>query len=120
MSEHNDLGKQGEEMAAVYLKKAGYEILGRNLFFRKAELDIVARQGDELVFVEVKTRTKGTMMSPEQAVDARKQRFIIEGAASYIEQSDFDLDARFDIISVIINGQESEIDHIENAFYPSI
>jgi|ERR1017187_2184996 putative endonuclease len=119
MSEHNDTGKEGETIAANYLKSKGYEILGRNLFFRKAELDIVARKGNDLVFVEVKTRSKGTMMSPEQAVDKRKQKFIIEGAAAYVEQSDLDLDARFDIISVILNGADTEIDHIESAFYPS-
>ncbi len=120
MSEHNDVGKAGEEMAAIYLKKEGYEILGRNLFFRKAELDIVARKGNDLVFVEVKTRSKGSILSPEQAVDYRKQKFIIEGAAAYIDKEDLDLDARFDIVSIILNGADSEIDHIENAFYPSI
>ncbi len=119
MSEHNEVGKQGEDIAAAYLQQQGYELLGRNLFFRKAELDIVARKGGDLVFVEVKTRSKGALMSPEQAVDYRKQKFIIEGAAAFIEQSDLDLDARFDIISIVLNGDDSEIDHIENAFYPS-
>ena len=119
MSEHNEVGKEGENLAVAYLKKEGYLILGRNLFFRKAELDIVARKGNDLVFVEVKTRTKGSLLSPEQAVDYRKQKFIIEGASAYIEKEDLDLDARFDIISVVINGNDSEIDHIENAFYPS-
>lgn len=120
MSEHNEVGKEGENRAAVYLQNEGYEILGRNLFFRKAELDIVARKGNDLVFVEVKTRSKGSMMSPEQAVDKRKQKFIIEGAAAYIDQEDYDLDARFDIISIVLDGEFTTIDHIENAFYPSI
>ena len=120
MSEHNEVGKEGENRAAVYLQQEGYVILGRNLFFRKAELDIVARKGNDLVFVEVKTRSKNSMMSPEQAVDKRKQRFIIEGASDYIDKSDLDLDARFDIISIVLDGEFTTIDHIENAFYPSI
>ncbi|MEI6817249.1 MAG: YraN family protein [Bacteroidota bacterium] len=120
MSEHNDLGKQGEDMACQHLCKNGYEVLGRNLFFRKAELDIVAKKGNDLVFVEVKTRTKGSLMSPEQAVDMRKQRLIIEAASDYIEKMDVDMDARFDIISVVVNGSESTIEHIESAFFPSI
>jgi len=119
MSEHYDLGKAGETIAANFLKKEGYEILGRNLFFKKAELDIVARKGNDLVFVEVKTRTQGSLMSPEQAVDWKKQKMIIAGAADYVEQSDLDLDARFDIITVVVNGSDSKIEHIEGAFYPS-
>jgi putative endonuclease len=120
MSEHYDLGIAGETIAANYLKKEGYEILGRNLFFKKAELDIVARKGNDLVFVEVKTRTQGSLMSPEQAVDWKKQKMIIAGAADYVEQSDLDLDARFDIITVVVNGSDSKIEHIEAAFYPSV
>ena len=65
MSEHNDLGKLGEKLAAEHLRKKGYDILVQNYFFGKAEVDIVARKDNQLVFVEVKTRQSSYLVDPE-------------------------------------------------------
>ncbi|MBD3285946.1 YraN family protein, partial [candidate division WOR-3 bacterium] len=67
------LGKHGEDAAAEFLRKQGYEIITRNFYTRWGELDIIARDGEEIVFVEVKTRTSISFARPEEGVDLRKQ-----------------------------------------------
>ncbi len=118
MAEHNELGKEGEDIAADYLEKKGYEILRRNYRFLKSELDIVAKCGNQLVVVEVKTRASRFMAGPEQTVTMKKQREIIRAANAFIEEYKIAYETRFDIISIILNSQEQEIEHLEDAFYP--
>ncbi|GHT60004.1 UPF0102 protein [Bacteroidia bacterium] len=120
MAEHNELGKDGESAAVTYLKKNGYEILHTNWQKGHFELDIVAKSEDELVFVEVKTRSEGSITDPEDAITNQKIRNIITAADIYIKFFDIDLPARFDIISVIGKSPDFEIDHIEDAFYPPV
>ena len=72
MAEHNEIGKQGEEVAVNYLLKNGYEIIERNYQARKAEIDIIARKGDWLIVVEVKTRSSIDFGNPEDFVDKKK------------------------------------------------
>ena len=119
MAQHNELGKAGETAATEYLKAKGYEICHVNWRKGSIELDIIARTADELVFVEVKTRN-GHWEAPEDAVNNAKIRRIISAADSYIKYFDIDLPARFDIISIIGNGPNFEIEHIEDAFYPPL
>ncbi|MBN2520457.1 MAG: YraN family protein, partial [Bacteroidales bacterium] len=73
-----------------------------------------------IVFVEVKTRNTNYFENPKEAVTRKKQRFIIEAANAYIEKYNIDLEARFDIVSIILQGAKYEIEHIEDAFYPMI
>jgi putative endonuclease len=120
MAEHNELGKDGELAAVAYLKENGYEILTTNWRKGHFELDIVAKTEDELVIVEVKTRSEGSITDPEDAVTNQKIRNIIAAADVYIKSFDIDLPARFDIISVIGKSPDFEIDHIEDAFYPPV
>ena len=120
MAEHNKLGKDGESAAVAYLKENGYEILHTNWRQGYCELDIVAKTEDELVIVEVKTRSEGSMTNPEDAVTNSKIRNIISAADVYIQFFGIDLPARFDIISVTGKGPLFEIDHIEDAFYPPV
>jgi putative endonuclease len=120
MAEHNELGKDGESVAVAYLKENGYEILHTNWRKGHLELDIVAKTEDELVIVEVKTRSGGSIIEPEDAVTNQKIRNIIAAADAYIKFFDIDLPARFDIISVIGKSPNFEIDHIEDAFYPPV
>jgi putative endonuclease len=120
MAEHNELGKDGESAAVAYLKENGYKILHTNWRKGHLELDIVAKTEDELVFVEVKTRSGGSITDPEDAVTNQKIRNIIAAADVYIKFFDIDLPARFDIISVIGKNSDFEIDHIEDAFYPPV
>ncbi|MDL2322381.1 YraN family protein [Bacteroidales bacterium OttesenSCG-928-A17] len=120
MADHNKLGKEGEQAAINYLKENGYRILHTNWQKGHLELDIVARTEEELVFVEVKTRSTGTIINPEDAVTNQKIRHLINAADIYIKCFDIELSPRFDIISVIGTGTEFEIDHIEDAFYPPV
>jgi putative endonuclease len=120
MAEHNVLGKDGESAAIDYLKENGYEILHTNWRRGHFELDVVARTEDELVIIEVKTRSEGSITNPEDAVTDQKIRNIVSATDFYIKYFDIDLPARFDIISVIGKQPYFEIDHIEDAFYPPV
>ncbi len=120
MADHNDLGKQGEELAVAFLKKQNYKILATNWRFGKEEIDIIACDKNEIVFAEVKTRGSQAFGAPETFVSNAKQRFIINAADAYLKKNDVDLEARFDVISVIIKNTEPEINHIISAFYPII
>ena len=120
MAEHNVLGKDGEAAAIIYLKENGYRILHTNWRCGYFELDIVAKTEDELVVIEVKTRSSGTITNPEDAVTNHKIKNTVAAADFYIKYFDIDLPARFDIISIIGKYPNFEIDHIEDAFYPPV
>lgn len=112
------LGQIGEATVAKYLKNNGYKILIQNYRCKLGEIDIIARDGSVLVFIEVKTRSGLNYGSPAAAVDARKQRQISRTAQCYMaEQRIFDSPARFDVVSVLCdNTSHQNIDHISNAF----
>ncbi|MCR5659066.1 MAG: YraN family protein [Bacteroidales bacterium] len=118
MAEHNDLGKQGEEIAVQYLTDKGYEILERNWRNRHKEIDIIAKDGKYLVIVEVKTRQSNAYGEPDIAVTRQKQRLLISAANAYLFRNKLDLETRFDIISIVFKGSEPVIEHIEDAFLP--
>lgn len=118
MAEHNELGKIGEETAAFYLEEKGYAIRERNWRKGHLELDIVAQQDAELVFVEVKTRATADFQEPQEAVDRKKIRRIVLAANAYIRQNDISLPIRFDIVTVVGDAGKFRIEHIEDAFYP--
>ena len=109
-------GKQGEKIAEEYLKNKGYEILERNFHYSKfAELDLVARLGNEIIFVEVKTRTTDTFGAPEEAVDYRKMQNIFIASKHYLKEKNIqNLKPRIDVIAIILNEKEFKIRHIEN------
>jgi len=118
MAEHNDLGKLGEEIAVKYLREKGFKILATNWRFGKDEIDIIAEKEKFLVIVEVKTRRSNVFGEPEVFVNAAKQRFLIRATQVYIERYNVELEARFDIVSIILNNNTKQIHHIEDAFYP--
>lgn len=118
MAEHNDLGKKGEELAVKYLSGQGYRILDTNWRAGSLELDIVARDGEFLVVVEVKTRQSDFFGEPEVAVDRQKQKLIIRAANIYILRKNITSETRFDIISIVIDQDQPRIHHIKDAFYP--
>ena len=120
MAKHNILGKEGEEMAAGYLEQEGYTILDRNWRCGHKELDLVVTRDDTIVFVEVKTRTGTEWGDPEDAVTDRKIRRIVNSADAYIRLNRIDMDARFDIISIVLEGGEFKVEHIEQAFLPPV
>lgn len=120
MTDSKKIGLDGEELAANYLEKKGYSILFRNWSFLHKEIDIIAEFNNELIIIEVKTRTAGYLISPLEAVNLRKQRFIIQAANLFIQKHNVNLEVRFDIVTVIFTKYNFEIEHIENAFYPKV
>lgn len=120
MATHNDLGKSGEAVAAKYLVEKGYTIITINWIYRKYEIDIIARNEEYIIFAEVKTRSSAHWGYPEDAVSEKKIRHIVEAADFYLKENDIDLPARFDVMSIIRNGKSFDIEHIEDAFLPSI
>jgi putative endonuclease len=117
MAEHNELGKQGEEMAVDYLQRHGYSILQTNFVFQKAEIDIIAQKGTILAVVEVKTRSSIEFGLPQDFVKPKKIQLLVKAINEYIIENDLDVDARFDIISIYKKGKEFEIEHLEDAFF---
>jgi putative endonuclease len=118
MAEHNKLGEIGEKIALTFLVELDYKIIETNWRQRKFEIDIIAKDKEEIVFIEVKTRSTKVFGDPEEAVTLKKQIHLIEGADCYIQENEIDLECRFDVISIILNEKNKEIKHIENAFYP--
>jgi putative endonuclease len=121
MSKAYDLGKEGERLAAEHLRKRGYSILAQNYSIAaKAEVDIVASKDDHVIFVEVKTRETEYLNDPALMVPMKKQRQIIKAADEFVKEKDLELPWRFDIISIVINKSVTKIEHIEDAFYPTL
>lgn len=120
MKEEHKTGAEGEAHAVQYLRSQGYEILETNWRFGQEEIDIIARNKDYLVIVEVKTRSSKAFGEPEAFVNRQKQRHLIKAAGAYIEKNGLDLEVRFDIASVMKHGEAYKVQLIENAFYPII
>lgn len=112
-------GSEGEKLAVKYLQDKGYFILETNWRSGHKEIDIIAKKEDELVIVEVKTRSSNFFELPEDAVTLKKQQFLIDATQKYIEKTNIDLDVRFDIIAITKKNNRFEIKHIENAFVPN-
>ena len=120
MTESHNLGKQGEDLAVKHLAHAGYKILRRNWRSGKLEIDIIAENKDFIVFAEVKTRSEDFLEDPRTAITREKQRSMIFAAENYIKWNNVDKESRFDVITVVKKGDSFVIDHIENAFYPTL
>jgi putative endonuclease len=113
------LGRQGEDLAHRYLQDKNYRIVARN--YRtpngSAELDIIARQGPTVVFVEVKSRESNEFGLPERNVDRDKRRNIIRGAYDFLRRSGHDpKQVRFDIVSITVGPEVTQLRHLENVF----
>jgi putative endonuclease len=115
MAQHNELGKRGEDAAVNYLIEKGYQILRRNYRYLKAEVDIIAKKDDIIIAVEVKTRTSNYFGNPQDFINQKKIQLLTAALDHYMQESNLDIEVRFDIISVIGN-KSFEIEHIEDAF----
>lgn len=120
MGKAHELGKKGEDIAIGHLRSLGYEILATNWFSSHLEIDIIARDGNELVIVEVKARGTDSYEHPSEAVSNKKIRFLVNAAEAYIQENNISMDTRFDVISIIFYGGGFEIEHFVNAFYPPV
>jgi putative endonuclease len=117
----DELGKKGEEIAVAYLKKEGYKILELNWRYGHKEIDIIARNGEEIVMVEVKTREGDYFEEPWEAVSLQKIRNIVEVAEAYLIGKKIDLETRFDVISIIFSDDVNyELTHFPGAFIPPV
>ena len=111
------IGKKGEQLAADYLMRKGYAILSRNYRFKQSEIDLICKAEGLLIFVEVKTRSSFKYGQPEAFVSCNQQNAIIRAAEEYLIEANWTNDIRFDIVSVYINDEEAEIEHLKDAFY---
>lgn len=122
MATTNDIGDRGENLAASVLRDTGYRILERNYRFGRNEVDLICydpREEGELVFVEVKTRTGTTFGPPEASVTAEKQRVLTEVAQAYLYEKDWEgAPSRFDVVGILLTGDDPQVEHYENAFLP--
>lgn len=120
MAKHIETGRTGEKIAEEYLREKGYEILETNWRFSKAEIDIIARDKDEmLVFIEVKTRSYDYFGAPEAFVTPKKESLLFDAANRYMEMINHDWEIRFDVIGIILKDIGNyQLKHTEDAFYP--
>jgi putative endonuclease len=114
------LGKNGEQEAVKFLRKKGLTIIELNWRTGKLEIDIIAKDNEELVIVEVKTRGTNAFGEPEVFVNKAKQNKLIKAANAYIQKVDFNGETRFDVIAITQQNSELMVKHIPNAFAPSI
>jgi len=115
--ERISLGKRGEEIAVAHLQAEGYHIEARNYRQKTGEIDIICRDGDTYVFVEVKTRQHGRFGHPTEAVTWRKQMQISRTATLYLQRrGQLDAPARFDVVGIILAEHGPEISHVIDAF----
>ena len=117
MALHNELGKQGEEMAVDFLLKSDYNILSRNYRYEKAEVDILAQKNGILAAIEVKTRSTNDFGNPQDFVKPKQIKNLVKAVDAYINEFELDLEVSFAIIA-IVNGKDSlTIEHLKDAFY---
>ncbi len=114
-------GRHAEQIAIEFLLKKGLQILAVNWRSHRAEIDIVAKDQNVLVFVEVKSRSSDFFGSPELAVNNKKKKLIVAAATSYMYSVGYDGEIRFDIISIILKSDKYfDLNHYEDAFFPGI
>lgn len=117
MSKSKSLGDAGEQFAVEYLLEKGYDVLERNYHFKRAEIDIIAKQGNTLAVIEVKSRSSLEFGSPHEFVKPKQIKNLVKAVDHYVESRDLDVEVRFDIMSVTKSGNNYSIEHIEDAFY---
>ena len=118
MAKHNDLGKLGEEIAQEFLKQKGYKIEAVNYRYKRLELDIVAKDKETLVFVEVKTRSDDFLFDPEKAMTEKKETLMRNAAVAYMRETEYEWEIRFDVVAIVVRGEDRyEVRHGEDVFF---
>lgn len=120
MTTQRETGDKAEGIAQQFVSKLGYHILDTNWHHGHLELDIVAKDGNELVIIEVKSRNGIRYEHPSEAITNTKIKRIVEAADAYIQEKDIELETRFDVITIIFIGQKFELEHFKDAFYPTL
>ncbi len=115
--ERLELGERGEALAFEKIKRLGYTHIIKNYRCRLGEVDLVAKDGDVLVFIEIKTRRGRPLGFAKEAVNLRKRKQLSKVALNYMKTNDCcDVSARFDVVAVSLGGESSQIEVIKNAF----
>ncbi len=113
----HEFGRKSEALAEEYLKRKGFEILRRNYRYGHKEIDLIAKEGSTVVFVEVKAGRSMSFGAPQERVNLRKQRNLIDAANDFIQRNDLTgYDFRFDVLAITYEKDQEIVDHIENAF----
>jgi putative endonuclease len=121
MAKHLETGKLGEELAVAKLRGLGFEILETNWRHRRMEVDIIAKEGETLVFVEVKTRSYDYFGRPEEFISPAQQARLTRAAAVFMEKTGHEWAIRFDVVSVLKKKEgEFEVELIRDAFFPGL
>lgn len=121
MASHNDLGREGEQLARTYLEGKGYRIIVSNWRHGRAEIDLIATYDNTLVFVEVKTRSNSQFGQPDEFVGPKKEQQLAKAACAYMEQVRYQGEIRFDIVAILLPPQApAEVNHIQDAFFPGV
>ncbi len=112
------LGFRGEDLAVKYLKKRGFKVIERNYHCPLGEIDLIAREGDTLVFVEIKARSSSAFGLPQDAVDRFKQEKLMLVARAYMAARHLkeDIPARFDVVAIHLTPSGPDIELIKDAF----
>lgn len=119
MATHQLTGSDGEVAALQYLLQQRYYLIKRNWRYKHLEVDLIMKDGMQLVFVEVKTRSGSDFGLPYEAVTWQKQRKLSQAATIYIRQHRYEGEIRFDIVSILVNKDKKyNIRHIKDAFWP--
>ena len=116
MGDHNKLAKEGELIAFMFLQKEDFHILKTNWRYQKAEVDIIAQKDRFLVFIKVKTRGSKKFGNAEDAIDKKKISLYKDAAEGYLEQYPSEAEIRFDVISIVITKDETQIEYFPDAF----
>lgn len=115
MAQHNIIGSSGEELAVKFLRKNGYLILATNFRSKIGEIDIIAKENDQIVFIEVKTRSSNGYGSPSEAITRKKIKSLILAAEYYLLINNLGQNYRIDAVEVLIKqGEAPLIHHIKN------
>jgi len=113
-------GDRGEQIAVDFLEREGYEIVARNWRHRRSEIDIIARLGKILIFIEVKTLRDDTQGPPEDRINTRKLQLLFDGASVFMEINNHPGEIRIDFIAIYLKEETSfEIRHIPDAYWPA-
>ena len=125
MAKHLTTGSRGEEIAERTLLAQGYRILERNWRFKHLEVDLIASDGNILVFVEVRTRNDSRYGQPYESIGRQKEQKLARAASIYLNQRGYDGEIRFDVVSVVLPHDlpsgivfEPEVAVIKDAFWP--
>jgi putative endonuclease len=115
--ERLDLGKRGEELALKKIKRLGYKCVARNYRCPLGEIDLIAKDGESLVFIEIKTRKGKSLGYAKEAINGRKRRQLSKVALTYLKSNNCgDVKSRFDVVAINLNDNKEQIEVIKNAF----